>query len=67
LNHIIVSKDLEYCSATLYNELRNEIEEIRRLLNGYIAWLKTKKIGENEPGAKLAIYEIPAEHLTDPE
>ena len=43
------------------------IEEIRRLLNGYISWLKTKKIGENEPGAKLAIHEIPPEYLLDDE
>ena len=34
---------------------------------GYIAWLKAKKIGENEPGAKLAVHEFPAEYLIDPE
>jgi hypothetical protein len=46
--------------------LRVQIEEIRRLLNGYIIWLKTKKIGLNEPGATLAIHELPAEYLADP-
>jgi hypothetical protein len=29
--------------------------------------LKTKKIGENEPGAKLVIHEIPPENLVDDE
>lgn len=62
LNHVIVSRDLEYCPISLYQELRGQIEEIRRLLNGYITWLKMKKIGEKEPGAKLVVSELPAEY-----
>ena len=65
LNHLVMAKDLEYCSRELYDDLRGQIEEIRRLLNGYIAWLKTKKIGEKEPGASLAIHELPAEYIVD--
>lgn len=38
INHLKVAQDLEYCQAELYNELRNQAEEIRRLLNGYIVW-----------------------------
>lgn len=67
LNHLIVCKDLNYCSQAQYEGYRQEIEEIRRLLNGYITWLKTKKIGENEPGAKLSVKEYPAEYLADPD
>jgi 23S rRNA-intervening sequence protein len=67
LSHLIASRDLGYCPISLYDELRNQIEEIRRLLNGYITWLKTKKVGENEPGAKLVIRELPPEYLIDPE
>ena len=66
LNHLLVSKDLSFCKNELYEDLRVQIEEIRRLLNGYITWLKTKKIGANEPGATLAIHELPAEYLVDP-
>ena len=65
LNHLLVSKDLGFCKDELYGNLRMQIEEIRRLLNGYITWLKTKKIGVNEPGATLAIHELPAEYLID--
>jgi len=65
LNHLIVSKDLRFCSPELYQELRDQVEEIRKLLNGYISWLKTKKVGGNEPGAKLAVREISAEYLLD--
>ncbi len=66
LNHLLVSKDLSFCENELYENLRAQIEEIRRLLNGYITWLKTKKIGANEPGATLAVHELPAEYLVDP-
>jgi four helix bundle protein len=55
LNHLLVSKDLGFCENELYGKLRAQIEEIRRLLNGYITWLKTKKIGLNEPGANLSL------------
>jgi len=63
LNHLLTSKDLGYCKEGFYDNLRVQIEEIRRLLNGYITWLKTKKIGANEPGATLAIQELPAEYF----
>jgi len=65
LNHLLVSKDLGFCENELYENLRLQIEEIRRLLNGYITWLKTKKIGASEPGATLAVHELPAEYLVD--
>lgn len=65
LNHLLVARDLGFCEDVLYGSLRPQIEEIRRLLNGYITWLKTKKIGLDEPGATLAIHELPAEYIMD--
>lgn len=67
LNHLIAARDLGYCPVPLYQDLRSQVEEIRRLLNGYISWLKTKKIGENEPGANLTIHEVSPEYLVDTE
>ncbi|RPJ28547.1 MAG: four helix bundle protein [Chloroflexi bacterium] len=67
LSHLIAARDLEYCPISLYEDLRSQIEEIRRLLNGYITWLKAKKVGENEPGAKLVIHEVSPEYLADEE
>jgi four helix bundle protein len=67
LNHLIVARDLNFCSSELYLEMRERVEEIRKLLNGYISWLKTKKVGGNEPGAKLAVHELPSEYLLDDE
>ena len=65
LNHLIDARDLEYCPVALYEQLRTLVEEVRRLLNGYIGWLKEKKIGENEPGAKLAVGEVSADYTID--
>jgi hypothetical protein len=65
LNHLLTSKDLGFCENKLYENLRAQIEEVRRLLNGYIIWLKTKKIGVDEPGANLTVREFPAEYFVD--
>ena len=64
-SHLIVARDLAYCPVSLYENLRSQVEEIRRLLTGYIARLKPKKVGENEPGAKLIIQEIFPKYQVD--
>lgn len=65
LNRLIEARDLGYCPTELYSEERSQVEEVRRLLNGYITWLKEKKVGANEPGAKLAIREDSTEYMVD--
>jgi hypothetical protein len=67
LNHLRAAKDLGYCSDELYNELRTQAKEIKRILNGYITWLKTQKIGEKEPGAHLQTREISADYFANPQ
>lgn len=63
LSHLIAARDLGYCPVSLYQGLRSQIEEIRRLLNGYISWLKMKKVGGDEPGSTLVVHDFPAEYL----
>jgi four helix bundle protein len=53
INHLKVALDLGFCEKDLYDKLREQAEEIRRMLNGYITWLKTQKTGAKEPGANL--------------
>jgi hypothetical protein len=36
------------------------------MLNGYIEWLKEKKIGDKEPGANPHVREDLAEYLINP-
>lgn len=65
VSHLRTAIDLEYCSKSLYENLRAHADETRRMLNGYIDWLKEKKIGEKEPGASLHIREEQAEYMID--
>lgn len=57
INHLIDARDLHYISLELYDQARILADEVSRILNGYIEYLKRRKQGENEPGAKLALHE----------
>lgn len=63
INHLLVTRDLGYCSTEIYTDFRKQAEEIRRMLNGYIAWLKEQKIGAKEPGANLYVRETAEEYI----
>jgi len=58
VNHLITALDLGYISRTIYEEIRALADEVRRLLNGYIKYLKRCRRGEHEPGSQLAVHEI---------
>ncbi len=66
INHLRAALDLEYCSKKLYGDLRAQADEVRKMLNGYIDWLKEKRIGEKEPGANLAVHEDRVEYIFNP-
>jgi hypothetical protein len=57
VNHLITALDLDYIPRDLYDDLRALADETRRLLNGYISYLKRRKQGENEPGSQIATRE----------
>ena len=63
INHLKVALDLGFCDKGIYDKLREQTEEIRRMLNGYISWLKTQKIGAKEPGANLYVREPQEDYL----
>jgi four helix bundle protein len=67
LNHMKVALDLGYCLKELYGEFRTQAEEVRRLLNGYITWLKTQKVGAKEPGAIIYVRELQDEYSSQPD
>jgi len=58
VNHLITASSLNYIPQVLYNDLRALADETRRLLNGYISFLKRRKQGENEPGSQITTHEI---------
>ena len=57
LSHLIFCFEAGFIPETVYKELESEGEEIEKMLNGYIAFLKKSKQGENEPGANHKVRE----------
>jgi len=64
INHLITARDLGYIPESLYREAHALADEVRRMLNGYIAYLKRCRQGENEPGSNLPIQEVRIAYVT---
>ena len=56
-SHIALASELGYVPPEKYDEMRKLVEELVRIINGYIAYLKRAKVGANEPGANYAVRE----------
>jgi hypothetical protein len=56
---------MKYISDDLFNRLEAQVEELIRIINGYIAYLKRSKRGENEPGANHSIRESSSEYFVE--
>jgi four helix bundle protein len=65
LSHIVFCNEIGYIPAALFQELAREGEEITRMVNGYIAYLKKSKQGANEPGANHIVHELQAPYLVE--
>jgi len=57
LSHLIFAFEADFIPEAIYKELENDGEEIDKMLNGYIGYLKKSKQGLNEPGANHSIRE----------
>lgn len=64
-SHITLAHELGYVPAEKYKEVRKFVGELVRIINGYIAYLKSSKIGANEPGANYFVREETAPYLID--
>ena len=65
LTHFTLANRLNYLPDDQYHQLVDDIHRLRRLLNGYIAYLKTSKRGATEPGSNLSIRETQQTYLFD--
>ena len=65
LSHLVFSSEAKYIPDSLYKELSTEGDEIDRMLNGYIAYLKRSKQGANEPGSAYSVQEISEPYTTE--
>jgi four helix bundle protein len=66
-SQIVLAHQLGYISTNLHSSLLAEIQEVRRMLNGYITFLKRSKREAKEPGANISIDEAPASYIPDPD
>ncbi len=63
--HLTIANELSYIPEILYSALRKQVEELTRIINGYIAYLKRAKIGANEPGANYTVREESKTYIAD--
>lgn len=63
--HLLLAHDLNYISDDLFDRLKAQTEELIRIINGYIAYLKRSKRGEKEPGANYVVRENAIEYLNE--
>ncbi len=54
-NHLVYAKGMRYLSDSDFSELFQDLQEIRKLIDGYVIYLKRSKRGINEPGASYDI------------
>lgn len=66
LSQIVFSHEIGYLPQSLYLELEKEGEELVRMLNGYIAYLKKSKQGANEAGTERSIREENEDYFVEP-
>jgi four helix bundle protein len=51
-SHLCLAKELGYLNDQVFEKLIDQIQTLRRSINGYILYLKKSRRGENEPGMK---------------
>lgn len=64
-SHLKLAQELDYLDFDTYHKVYDDIQEMRRLLSGYISYLKNSKRGSTEPGADLHIQESPRTYSAD--
>jgi four helix bundle protein len=65
LSHLAFSFQAKYISENLFQQFESEGNEIDKMLNGYISYLKKSKQGANEPGANASVREYQTPYFTD--
>lgn len=67
-SHLTLAHELGYISIEKHKEITKLVEELIRIINGYIAYLKRSKVGANEPGTDRFVREESSSYsMNDPE
>lgn len=65
LSHIVYAHKVSYVSETIYKSFAVDGENLNRLINGYISFLKKSKQGANEPGAHYAVHDLTSDYIIE--
>lgn len=65
LSHIVYAYKVNYISEASYKSLSIDGENLNRLINGYIGFLKKSKQGANEPGSNYAVRELQSDYILE--
>jgi four helix bundle protein len=58
LSHLALAFELDYLPELSYRQLISTGDDLVKLINGYIAYLKRSRLGANEPGSQESIHEF---------
>ena len=65
LTHIVYAYKTGYLAEEVYKSFALDGENLNRLINGYIGFLKKSKQGANEPGANYSVREELADYISE--
>ena len=63
LSHVVYAYKVNYISEPLFKSFAADGENLNRLINGYIGFLKKSKQGANEPGENYSVRETPSDYI----
>ncbi len=66
-SHLFFAHRMQYISTEVFLSFNQESEDLRRIINGYTAYLKRTKRGANEYGNKNQLRESPSNYEIDSE
>ncbi len=65
LSHLVFAFEAKFIPDAIYKQFESEGEEIDKMLNGYITYLKKSKQGANEPGSNYSVHDDPLPYIVE--
>ena len=65
LSHLVYAYKVSYISEPVYKSFAVDGENVNRLINGYIGFLKKSKQVANEPGANYSVREVSPDYTIE--
>ena len=56
-SHLTIAREMKFIPDAVFCSVEQDAQKLAQLINGYIAYLRRSKQGQNEPGANLSVAE----------